>query len=129
MGAERRAAIDIGTVTARLLVADVVDGEIHELVRRSRITHLGEGWSSTAILSAEGMARTADAVAGFASEARGLGATRIVAVATSASRDASNSDEFLNRLEAVGSARGSSAGVARATSRSWAPPMACAMSA
>jgi exopolyphosphatase/guanosine-5'-triphosphate,3'-diphosphate pyrophosphatase len=102
MGAERRAAIDIGTVTARLLVADVVDGEIHELVRRSRITHLGEGWSSTGILSAEGMARTADAVAGFASEARELGATRIVAVATSASRDASNSDEFLDRLEAVG---------------------------
>jgi exopolyphosphatase/guanosine-5'-triphosphate,3'-diphosphate pyrophosphatase len=102
MGAERRAAIDIGTVTARLLVADVVDGEVHEVVRRSRITHLGEGWSSTGVLSAEGMARVADAVAGFVAEARELGAARIVAVATSASRDARNSDEFLERLEAAG---------------------------
>ncbi|MCK8115899.1 Ppx/GppA phosphatase family protein [Anaerosoma tenue] len=102
MGAERRAAIDIGTVTARLLVADVVDGEVHEVVRRSRITHLGEGWSSTGVLSAEGMTRVADAVAGFVVEARELGAARIVAVATSASRDARNSDEFLERLEAAG---------------------------
>ncbi|HAL30527.1 MAG TPA: exopolyphosphatase [Coriobacteriia bacterium] len=102
MGAERRAAIDIGTVTARLLVADVVDGEVDEVVRRSRITHLGEGWSSTGVLSAEGMARVADAVAGFVAEARELGAARIVAVATSASRDARNSDEFLERLEAAG---------------------------
>ncbi len=102
MGAERRAAIDIGTVTARLLVADVVDGEVHEVVRRSRITHLGEGWSSTGVLSAEGMARTTDAVAGFAAEALELGVGRIVAVATSASRDARNSAEFLDRLERVG---------------------------
>lgn len=102
MGAERRAAIDIGTVTTRLLVADVGDSGVHEVVRRSRITHLGEGWSSTGVLSAEGMARTADAVAEFAAEALALGAGRIVAVATSASRDARNSAEFLDRLERVG---------------------------
>ena len=102
MSAERRAAIDIGTVTVRLLVADVVDGEVREVVRRSRITHLGEGWSSTGMLSDQGMARVTDAVAGFVSEARESRADRIVAVATSASRDASNNEEFLDRLEGAG---------------------------
>ena len=39
---ERRAVIDIGTVTARMLVADVTGGSIAEVVRRQAITHLGE---------------------------------------------------------------------------------------
>ncbi|MHB8739958.1 MAG: Ppx/GppA phosphatase family protein, partial [Coriobacteriia bacterium] len=102
MAGQRRAAIDIGTVTTRLLVADVADDVIHEVVRRSRITHLGEGWSSTGVLSEAGMARTAAAVAEFVAEARQLGVGHIVAVATSASRDASNSAEFVARLERIG---------------------------
>ncbi len=102
MSGERLAAIDIGTVTTRLLVADVEDGIIREVVRRSKITHLGEGWSSTKTLSRAGMTRTAGAIAAFVAEARELGATRIIAVATSASRDASNSAEFIAMLEPVG---------------------------
>ncbi|MHB8050957.1 MAG: Ppx/GppA phosphatase family protein [Coriobacteriia bacterium] len=102
MTGQRRAAIDIGTVTTRLLVADIAEGAVHEVVRRSKITHLGEGWSSTGVLSEAGMVRTADAVASFVAEARELGAARIVAVATSASRDASNSAEFVARLERIG---------------------------
>ena len=102
MATERRAAIDIGTVTARLLVADVTDGVVDEVVRRSAITHLGEGWTGTGVLSAHGIARVADAVGSFAEEARALGVQRTVAVATSAARDASNSHELLGALEAVG---------------------------
>lgn len=103
MGSERRAAIDIGTVTARLLVADVdEDGDITEVIRRSVITHLGEGWTETGRLSEAGMRRVADAVTGFLAEARQSGAERMVAVATSASRDAENSADFLDMLEEVG---------------------------
>lgn len=102
MGTERRAAIDIGTVTARLLVADVGDGAIREVARRSTITHLGEGWSDAGVLSEAGMTRACDAIASFVTEARELGAVRTVAVATSASRDAVNSAEFLDRLERIG---------------------------
>lgn len=98
----RVAAIDIGTVTTRLLVADVGDGAVREVLRRSVITHLGEGWTESGKLSEAGMARVTDTVAGFAAEARGAGATAVVAVATSAARDASNADEFLARLGAVG---------------------------
>lgn len=102
MASERRAAIDIGTVTARLLVADVEGGRITEVVRRQAITHLGEGWTETGRLSAAGMQRVADAVRGFVAEAHELGAERLVGVATSASRDASNGEEFLGILEEAG---------------------------
>jgi len=99
---ERRAVIDIGTVTARLLVADVVAGSITEVVRRQAITHLGEGWTTSGELSEAGIARVADAVRGFVEEARMLGAHRTSAVATSAARDASNGATFLDALEAAG---------------------------
>jgi exopolyphosphatase/guanosine-5'-triphosphate,3'-diphosphate pyrophosphatase len=102
MGTERRAAIDIGTVTTRLLVAEVADGNVTELVRRSVITHLGEGWTETGVLSEEGMARVERAVGSFADEIRELDVARVIAVATSASRDAANGAEFLDRLEAAG---------------------------
>lgn len=101
-GSRRIAAIDIGTVTTRLMVADVSTSGVEELTRRSRITHLGEGWTSTGHLSAEAIDRVAACVAAFAEEARALGASEIVVVATSAARDAENSADFLERLEAAG---------------------------
>ena len=99
---ERRAAIDIGTVTTRLLVADVSDTEVREVVRRSAITHLGEGWTTTGTLSEAGMARVEAAIASFARELLELGVDRVAAVATSAARDAANGAVFLDRLEAAG---------------------------
>lgn len=102
MTARRLAAIDIGTVTTRLLVADVDDGRVTEVVRRQAITHLGAGWTETGVLSEEGMAAVEAAVASFARQARELGAVCIAAVATSASRDASNGPAFLDRLERAG---------------------------
>lgn len=99
MTVERRAAIDIGTVTARLLVADVDGDRVSEVVRRQAITHLGAGWTTSGVLGEDGMAAVAGAVRGFHDEARSLGATRIAAVATSASRDAANGPAFLDRVE------------------------------
>ena len=97
----RIAAIDIGTVTARMLIAEVHEGRVHELARRTVITQLGEGLTSTGLLSAEAMLRTTEAVGSFAEEAS-LEDARLAAVATSASRDASNGEAFLTMLASVG---------------------------
>lgn len=96
------AAIDIGTVTTRLLVAAVDDGRITEMARRQAITHLGEGWTDTRMLKPEAIERVASTVGGFSAEARRLGAEHIVAYATSAARDAVNGDEFLDACERSG---------------------------
>ena len=80
----RVAAIDIGTVTTRLLVVDVDDGRIAEVKRRTEITQLGEGWTATGRLSREAIERVSARVGAFAAEARELGAQRTGAVATSA---------------------------------------------
>jgi exopolyphosphatase/guanosine-5'-triphosphate,3'-diphosphate pyrophosphatase len=103
MPARRRlAAIDIGTVTTRLLVADVDDATVREVVRRQRITHLGEGWTETGTLSPDAIERVAQAVGAFSAEARQLGADSITAYATSAARDATNGATFLDACEARG---------------------------
>jgi exopolyphosphatase/guanosine-5'-triphosphate,3'-diphosphate pyrophosphatase len=98
----RVAAIDIGTVTTRLLVADTDGSDVREVVRRIAVTHLGEGLHATGALSAAGIARVASAVAGFASEIAGLDVDDVVAVATSAARDATNGREFLDAVAAAG---------------------------
>jgi len=99
----RRAAIDVGTVTTRLLVADVAPGgRIAEVVRRTRVTHLGRGLHATGSLSPEGIARVAETVGEFMGEVAGLGVDEVVTVATSAARDAANGSELLSALEALG---------------------------
>ncbi|MBN2821589.1 MAG: Ppx/GppA family phosphatase [Coriobacteriia bacterium] len=99
---ERLAAIDIGTVTTRLLVADVEDGAITEVVRRHAITHLGEGWTGTGVLSSAAIERVAETIGAFHREALELGAARVVAYATSAARDAGNGEVFLDACAARG---------------------------
>ncbi len=94
----RLAAIDIGTVTTRLLVADVGANGVEEVERSTDITHLGEGLTATGRLSDEAMARVAEVIARYAATMRDLGVERFSAMATSASRDAENSDEFLAML-------------------------------
>lgn len=95
MGKARRlAAIDIGTVTTRLLVADVSSTGITEVERSTDITHLGEGLTRTKRLSPAAMDRVADVVGRYALRVRDLGVERVVALATSASRDAENGMEF-----------------------------------
>ncbi|HEY5548450.1 MAG TPA: Ppx/GppA family phosphatase [Coriobacteriia bacterium] len=101
-GFVRVAAIDIGTVTTRLIVADT-DGEaVDELVRRAVVTHLGEGLHASGRLSEAGIDRVAAAVAGFVTEAEALGASSMLAVATSAARDAANGRDFVERVERAG---------------------------
>ncbi len=84
------------------MVADVDGDRVTEVVRRSLITHLGEGWTRTGRLSAEGIERVGAAVAGFVEEARSLGVQDIRCVATSAARDAGNAEEFRARIGQTG---------------------------
>ncbi|MFE4452631.1 exopolyphosphatase [Streptomyces sp. NPDC056796] len=93
----RVAAIDCGTNSIRLLVADVdpAAGDFTELDRRMRIVRLGQGVDRTGRLAPEALERTFDACREYAAVIKELGAERIRFVATSASRDAENSDDFV----------------------------------
>lgn len=94
--AERLAAIDCGTNSVRLLVAEVTDGRLRTVERGLRITRLGQGVDATGRFHPEALARTLDAFTAFAGrlDALGVGTRRVVA--TSAARDAANSAEFFD---------------------------------
>ena len=95
----RVAALDLGTNTTRLLVADVADGSVAEVVRRSRITRLGEGVDARRRLLPLPITRVRNSLADFRRELESLGAERALAVATSAIRDADNGEAFLGEIE------------------------------
>src|SRR5918992_850484 len=95
----RVAAIDLGTNTTRLLVADVVDGEVHDLVRRTQITRLGEGVDSRRRLLPLPIARVRNALSEYRRVLEAQGAERALAAATSAVRDAENGEAFLGEIE------------------------------
>ena len=69
----KRAVIDIGTVSTRLIVGDVREGGVEQLLRITTITNLGVGVSETRMLTAEGIARVAEAAAGYAERIEELG--------------------------------------------------------
>ncbi len=94
----RVGAVDLGTNSTRLLVADVEDGHVGEVVRRLAITRLGEGVDEHAELSPAAIARVHAVLDGYAREAAELGAAPVLAVATSAVRDAANGPAFLDGL-------------------------------
>jgi exopolyphosphatase/guanosine-5'-triphosphate,3'-diphosphate pyrophosphatase len=94
----RVAVIDIGTNSTRLLVAEVEDGRVTELERRTTVTRLGEGLEATGRLSKTAVARVSDALADYSEAIDRLGADRVVAVATSAMRDAENGPEFRDEI-------------------------------
>jgi len=91
---ERVAAIDVGTNTVLLTVAERRDGVLVPVVERAEITRLGRGVDRTGRLDAAAIGATAEVLGRYAAEARSLGADRIACVATSAARDASNGPEF-----------------------------------
>jgi exopolyphosphatase / guanosine-5'-triphosphate,3'-diphosphate pyrophosphatase len=95
----RVAAIDLGSSATRLLVADVVDGRATEIVRRTRITQLGEGVDERRRLLPLPIARVRNVLVDYRREAESLGAERILAIATSAVRDADNGEAFLGEVE------------------------------
>ncbi len=99
----RVAAIDCGTNSIRLLVADVSDGTLHEVDRRTQVVRLGQGVDRTGELAPEALERTLAASREYARVIAELGATRVRFVATSATRDARNRDVFRDGvLDAVG---------------------------
>jgi exopolyphosphatase / guanosine-5'-triphosphate,3'-diphosphate pyrophosphatase len=95
----RVAAIDLGTNSTRLLVADVDDGRIHELERDVRVTRLGEGVDERRRLLPLPVARVRNVLTDYRRLLEGLGAERALAVATSAVRDAENGEAFLGEIE------------------------------
>ena len=103
----RYAAIDIGTVTCRMLVVDADESGLHEFTREYAITNLGEGVDATGELKPEAMERVVRAIDGFIAVRDSLSTpdhpvVRTVAVATSAARDARNAAEFAARLRERG---------------------------
>lgn len=91
----RVAAIDCGTNSLRMVVADVVGGRVADVAREMRIVRLGQGVDRTGRLAPEALDRTFAVLRDYAALLRDLGALRVRMVATSASRDAENSDEFV----------------------------------
>lgn len=100
--AMRVAAVDCGTNSIRLLIADVTyDGGVPKLtdvVRLMRVNRLGQGVDATGRLAPEALERTFAAADEYAALIREHGARRIRFVATSASRDAENREEFVNGI-------------------------------
>ncbi|HEU5212184.1 MAG TPA: Ppx/GppA phosphatase family protein [Gaiellaceae bacterium] len=95
----RVAALDQGTNTTRLLVADVSDGSVREVLRRSQITRLGEGVDRRRRLLPLPIARVRNVLTDYRRALEELGAERALLVATSAVRDAENGDAFLGEIE------------------------------
>ena len=95
----RVAAVDLGTNSTRLLVADVDDGRLDEVSRRQKITRLGEAVDERKRLLPVPIARVRHVLTDFRREAERLGAERTLAVATSAVRDAENGEAFLGEIE------------------------------
>jgi exopolyphosphatase/guanosine-5'-triphosphate,3'-diphosphate pyrophosphatase len=94
----RVGAIDCGTNSIRLLIADIDpdSGMLTDLLRRMEIVRLGHGVDKTGVIGAEAMARTLAQTREYATQCSELGVERVRFVATSASRDARNAQEFVD---------------------------------
>ena len=99
MSCVRRAVIDVGTNSVKLLVADVAGYDVRPVREDSKQTRLGRGFFETHRLQPDAIAATALAVARFVGEARGLKAESIRIIATSAARDATNPGELTAAIQ------------------------------
>jgi exopolyphosphatase/guanosine-5'-triphosphate,3'-diphosphate pyrophosphatase len=95
----RVAAVDLGTNSTRLLVADVEGDRLEEVSRRLTITRLGEGVDERRRLLPVPIARVRNCLTEYRRELEALGAERTLCIATSAVRDAENGDAFLGEIE------------------------------
>lgn len=95
----RVAAIDCGTNSIRLLIAEWDGRTLTDVTRVMRVVRLGEGVDVTGRLAPAAIERTWAAVADYAAQIRAAGAQQVRMVATSASRDAANADEFVSGVE------------------------------
>jgi exopolyphosphatase/guanosine-5'-triphosphate,3'-diphosphate pyrophosphatase len=94
MDVNRVAAIDCGTNSIRLLIADVVDGGLRDVHREMRIVRLGQGVDATGQFAADALTRTKTALVDYAGLLRSFAVSKVRMVATSAARDAANRDVF-----------------------------------
>ncbi|TRW78465.1 Ppx/GppA family phosphatase [Mycolicibacterium sp. 018/SC-01/001] len=94
MDVTRVAAVDCGTNSIRLLIADVDGGRLTDVHREMRIVRLGQGVDATGEFAPEALARTRAALQAYAALMRDHDVSAVRMVATSAARDAGNRDEF-----------------------------------
>jgi exopolyphosphatase/guanosine-5'-triphosphate,3'-diphosphate pyrophosphatase len=94
----RRAVIDVGTNSVKLLVADFDGHDVHPVLEESRQTRLGKNFYETRRLQPDAIAQTAHAVAEFADMAHGKKACAVRVFATSAARDAINPEELASAI-------------------------------
>src|ERR1051325_8844097 len=95
----RVGVVDLGTNSTRLLVADVGDGHVEEIERRTEITRLGEGVDQRRQLLPLPIARVRNVLSDYRRELDAKGAERVLAIGTSAVRDADNGEAFLGEVE------------------------------
>ena len=95
----RVGVLDLGTNSTRLLVADVDDERVEEVARRTDITRLGEGVDERRKLLPLPIARVRNVLSEYRRELNELGAQRVLAIGTSAIRDADNGEAFLGEIE------------------------------
>ena len=94
MAVSRVAAVDCGTNSIRLLIADASGGLLHDVHRETRIVRLGQGVDATGEFAPEAIERTKAALVDYADLIRAHGVERVRMVATSAARDVTNRDVF-----------------------------------
>ncbi|MCJ1689366.1 exopolyphosphatase [Rathayibacter sp. VKM Ac-2927] len=101
MTATRVAAFDCGTNSLRLLIADVEDGRLVDVLRRTELVRLGHGVDRTGRFDPEALERTLAVTREYAELVREAGAERVRFVATSATRDAADREDFLVAVERI----------------------------
>ena len=97
----RVAAIDCGTNSIRLLIADITNGNFHEVLRTMEVVRLGQGVDQNKAFHPDAIARTLAVVEKFANQINSKGVQQIRFCATSAARDATNRDLFIDGVRNI----------------------------
>jgi exopolyphosphatase / guanosine-5'-triphosphate,3'-diphosphate pyrophosphatase len=96
--AMRVAVVDIGTNSTRMLLADVAGPHVEEVERRTTVTNMGRGVDHTGLICSEAIEDVCSVVADYKARYEEMGAERLIAIATSAVRDAVNGEAFIAEL-------------------------------
>jgi exopolyphosphatase/guanosine-5'-triphosphate,3'-diphosphate pyrophosphatase len=94
----RVAVVDIGTNSTRLLIADVENPGVYEVERRTTVTNMGRGVDHTGMICTDAVEDVCTVVADYKARYEEMGAERVMAIATSAVRDAVNGEAFIAEL-------------------------------
>jgi exopolyphosphatase/guanosine-5'-triphosphate,3'-diphosphate pyrophosphatase len=94
----RVAVIDIGTNSTRLLISDVEGANAEQIDRRTTVTNMGRGVDHTNLICADAIEDVCGVISGYKARYEEMGAERVMAIATSAVRDATNGDAFIAEL-------------------------------